>query len=281
MNGSGEERVDEHVAHHDAEPWVPADVGDPRPIACGGCSSRRTAAVGGAAGPPPRSRTGSSRQLMPNAHTYPPMLITSPASVGPTTRPRFHCALDSSDRAHEVRRRHEIREHGLVGGEADRLGTALGEDDQGHDRGARVTGRSEDGEQRRASTVWTAIVVNSSALRGNRSASSAADRTEHRTREESGGGDEPGPAGVVGLRSHVDADADRLHPRADVREERADPEGEEDPVPEGRERPGPAGGEVEAAWSPNHRAARRGSVTGMAGVRQPLKSSTAPGRRSA
>ena len=34
--------------------------------------------------------------LMPNAHSKPPKPMTTPASAGPITRPRFHCADDSA-----------------------------------------------------------------------------------------------------------------------------------------------------------------------------------------
>ena len=51
----------------------------------------------------------------------------------------------------------------------------------------------------------------------------AAERREQRGGHEAGGGDQAGPAGLAGRARDEDADADRLHPRADVRHERARP----------------------------------------------------------
>ena len=52
----------------------------------------------------------------------------------------------------------------------------------------------------------------------------AADQPGEGAGHERGGRDDPGPARLVGLLGDEDPDADRLHPGADVGDERAEPE---------------------------------------------------------
>ena len=59
-----------------------------------------------------------------------------------------------------------------------------------------------------------------------------ADRTEQGDGDEGGGRDGAGPRGLARRLGHVDADRDRLHPRADVRHERAGPQSRVLRVPE-------------------------------------------------
>ena len=79
----------------------------------------------------------------------------------------------------------------------------------------------------------------------------AADRAEHRARHEPGGGDEPGPHRLARRLGDEDADADGLHPRADVRDERAGPQDREHAVPERRERTVHVAGNLPVAVEPS------------------------------
>ena len=92
-----------------------------------------------------------------------------------------------------------------------------------------------------ASAVWTAVVVSSSVLRGTRSASAPPTGPRIAPGTNAGGGDQARPRRVPGRLGDVDADPDRLHPGADVGEERAGPERGEDAMAKRCERTGHRG----------------------------------------
>ena len=75
-----------------------------------------------------------------------------------------------------------------------------------------------------ARIVCTVVVHSRMRRRGIRWARRAAERAGERVGEEAGGGDESRPAGLTGGGGDEDSDPDGLHPRADVRRERADPQ---------------------------------------------------------
>ena len=89
-----------------------------------------------------------------------------------------------------------------------------------------------------ANRIWNDVVDEQQRAAGHAVGERATERGEQRGGHEPGGGDEPGPPGLARRRGDEDADADRLHPRADVRHERARPQQREAPVPERRERTG-------------------------------------------
>ena len=89
-----------------------------------------------------------------------------------------------------------------------------------------------------ARIVWITIVVMQEPLAGEPVGERAADQPGEGAGHERGGRDDPGPARLVGLLGDEDPDADRLHPGADVGDERAEPEPRVRAVAERRERAG-------------------------------------------
>ena len=138
--------------------------------------------------------------LIANAQVNPPMAITMPASAGPITRPRFHCADPSAMAAGRSSRGTRSGQQRLVGREAERGGAPGQEDD---DRDARPGGgveRGEHGEQRPRGASARVMVVSSRRRRGIRSASAPPSRPAKAEGTKPGRGDDAGPAGLARLR---------------------------------------------------------------------------------
>jgi len=75
-----------------------------------------------------------------------------------------------------------------------------------------------------ARAVCTTVVAMRRRLRGKRSASAPPMGPKKSDGHETRSGDRSGPRGLVGCFGDIDAERQRLHPRADVRHERAGPE---------------------------------------------------------
>ena len=137
MNGDAVRR--DHRDHQDRRaharlvpggPGADADAGPQRQSSSVGAASRRPGA--GRAGRPASPRTRAA--LIANAVVYEPSAMAMPASAGPTTRPRFHCAWLERHAGEQVLGRHQVGEHRRVGGEAE-AGDAAGDEHDHRDRG--------------------------------------------------------------------------------------------------------------------------------------------------
>ncbi len=127
------------------------------------------------------------------------------------------------DRAEQVFLLHQVRDHRLVGGKPD-CARRPAEESERHEGGRRVVAdRSEHGEDggeehlRQSGEDQPSPAVEAVG-------EDATERREEADGDERGCGDEPCPCGAPGPGEHQDAEGDRLHPRAHVRDEGGGPD---------------------------------------------------------
>ncbi len=124
----------------------------------------------------------------------------------------------------------------MVRGEPDRLGAAGSEHDEGDEPGARCCPSPPARSSVPARTSGSLVVMSSSRRRGTRSASAPPNGPSTALGTNPAAATSPVQSRLVRRLGDEDADAEGLHPRADVRHEGSGPQDREHAVPERRER---------------------------------------------
>lgn len=148
--------------------------------------------------------------------------MATPARAGPITRPRLNWA-DDSEMAANSSSVHQVGQHGLVGGKADRGHDPASEHQQGHDPRAGLPGGRQGGQPGGKGGLTS---------RGDQQPATPVEAVGHgatHRREESDGHKgsrrhQSGPPSLVGTGGNQHTYRHRLHPRPDVGHQGSRPE---------------------------------------------------------